>query len=316
MANTFEHIYIFNTIPVQESTESGKEYRLYSCLQTWPSNAQELPQNYAWVSKESFTEFYKDSKKVAGFVDFSLSEDGTEVVSMTWNDTYYQHYLDTLPAWSESAIPQKVNEFSKICQQTIENGADIVFDEADAENTTEHFDFTTEDQANINSMFNAVLLGATEYPYHSKGNICKVYTKDQISKIYITMQATVTGQISYYNAMKNFLETEFAGKRDEESEAHFRGIQYGDPLTGVYLENYNAMMQVANTQVQAIVTSLSAGDKVPVEKPEAGNETGSETEGKGETDTVESGEPGKADSTESSESTESTDTKEDGVTEA
>ena len=288
MAETFTHEYIFNTIPVQESTESGKEYRLFGAIQTWPSNVQELPDHYAWVSKESFSEFYKQNKRVAGFVDFSLSEDGTEVVSMTWNDTYYQHYLDTLPAWSESAIPQKVNEFSKICQQTIENGADIVFDEADAENTTEHFDFTTEDQANINSMFNAVLLGATEYPYHSKGNICKVYSKDQISKIYITMQATVTGQISYYNAMKNYLETEFAGKRDEDSEAQFRAIQYGDPLTGEYLENYNAMMQVANTQVQAIVTSLSAEDQVPVEKPE----------------TVE---PGKD---------ESTDTKEDGVTEA
>ena len=97
--------------------------------------------------------------------------------------------------------------------------------------------------------------------------------------------------------MKNYHETEFAGKRDEESEAQFRGIQYGDPLTGVYLENYNAMMQVANTQVQAIVTSLSAGDQEPVEK----------------LDTVEPVEPGKADSTES---TESTDTKEDGVTEA
>lgn len=303
MANTFEHIYIFNTIPVQESTESGKEYKLYSCIQTWPSN-QELPENYAWVAKEYFDEFYKNLKRVAGFVTFTLSEDGTEVTSMTWDENGYQHYLDTLDPWSLSAIPQKVNEFSKICQQTIENGADIVFDEADAENTTEHFDFTTEDQANINSMFNAVLLGATEYPYHSKGNICKVYTKEQISKIYITMQATVTGQISYYNAMKNYLETEFAGLRDENSENTFRAIQYGDPLTGVYLENYNAMMQVANTQVQAIVTSLSAGDQKPVEEPEGGSEGGTDT-GSGSEVT-----------TEPTESTESTDTNEDGVTEA
>lgn len=301
MANTFEHIYIFNTIPVQESTESGKEYRLFGALQTWPSN-QELPDHYAWVSKESFSEFYKENKRVAGFVTFTLSEDGTEVTSMTWEEEGYQHFLDTLPDWSLTAIPQKVNEFSKICQQTIENGADIVFDEADAENATEHFDFTTEDQANINSMFNAVLLGATEYPYHSKGNICKVYTKEQISKIYITMQATVTGQISYYNAMKNYLETEFAGKRDEESEAQFRAIQYGDPLTGVYLENYNAMMQVANTQVQAIVTSLSAGDQEPVETPDEGVSDGTDTGTEG--------------GSEVTEPTETTDTNEEGVTEA
>lgn len=294
MANTFEHKYIMNTVPVQQNKEGEPEYKIFGAIQTWPSNMENLPENYAWFPESLMSEFYKEGKKIAGLVDFTLSEDGTEVVSCTYNDSYMKNYADTLPAWSESAIPQKVSEFSKICQQTIENGADIVFDEADAENTTEHFDFTTEDQANINSMFNAVLLGATEYPYHSKGNICKVYDKEKISKIYITMQATVTGQISYYNAMKNYLETEFAGKRDEESEAQFRGIQYGDPLTGVYLENYNAMMQVANTQVQAIVTSLSAEDQVPVEKPETG-------------------EPGKADTTES---TESTGTKEDGVTEA
>ena len=255
MANTFEHKYIMNTVPVQQNKEGEPEYKIFSAIQTWPTN-MELPENYAWFPETLMSEFYKEGKKIGGLVDFTLSEDGTEVVTCTYNNSYMDHYADTLPAWSESAIPQKVNEFSKICQQTIENGADIVFDEADAENTTEHFDFTTEDQANINSMFNAVLLGATEYPYHSKGNLCKVYTKDQISKIYITMQATVTGQISYYNAMKNFLETEFAGKRDEESEAQFRAIQYGDPLTGVYLENYNTMMTSANAQVQAIVAKL------------------------------------------------------------
>lgn len=256
MANTFEHKYIMNTVPVQQNKEGEPEYKIFGAVQTWPSNMETLPDGYAWFPESLMSEFYKEGKRIAGLVDFTLSEDGTEVTSVTYNNTYYQNYLDTLPAWSESAIPQKVSEFSKICQQTIENGADIVFDEADAENTTEHFDFTTEDQANINSMFNAVLLGATEYPYHSKDNICKVYDKEKISKIYITMQATVTGQISYYNAMKNYLETEFAGKRDEESEAQFRAIQYGDPLTGVYLENYNTMMASANTQVQAIVAKL------------------------------------------------------------
>lgn len=254
MAETFTHKYIFNTVPVSQNEEGQPEYKLYSAIQTWGS--EQLPENYAWFPETLMSEFYKEGKKIGGLVDFTLSEDGTEVVSCTYNNTYMTNYADTLPAWSESAIPAKVNEFSKKCQQTIENGADIVFDEADAENTTEHFDFTTEDQANINSMFNAVLLGATEYPYHSKGNLCKVYTKDQIAKIYITMQSTVTSQISYFNAMKKYLETEYAGKRDSESEQEFNAIEYGTPLTGEYLENYNAMMASANTQVQAIVAKL------------------------------------------------------------
>ena len=257
MANTFEHIYIFNTIPVQESTESGKEYKLYSCIQTWPSN-QELPENYAWVSKENFTEFYKENKKVAGFVTFTLSEDGTEVTSMTWEEDGYQHYLDTLPAWSESAIPQKVSELSKMCQQTIENGTDVTFDESQAETTTFHFDFTTEDQANINSLFNTILLGATEFPYHYKDGTCQLFTAQQISTIYISMQKFITHNLTYNNQLKEYIVDTYTGSRDETEEAECRAITYGTTqLTGKYLEKYNEMMASAEQQVQTILSKLS-----------------------------------------------------------
>lgn len=259
MAETFTHKYIFNTVPVNQNEEGQPEYKIYSAIQTWSS--QELPEGYVWFDMDGSMgkEFYKENRKIAGLVDFTLSEDGTEVASVTYNDTYYQNYLNTLPAWSETGIQSKISELSRVCQQTIENGTDVTFDESQAETTTFHFDFTTEDQANINSLFNTILLGATEFPYHYKDGNCQTFTREQIMTLYITMQKFITHNITYNNQLKNFIVDSYTGSRDEEDEVACKAITYGETqLTGTYLETYNQMMQVANTQVQNIITSLSS----------------------------------------------------------
>lgn len=257
MANTFEHKYIMNTVPVQQNEEGQPEYKIFSAIQTWPTN-MELPENYAWFPETLMSEFYKEGKKIAGLVDFTLSEDGTEIVSCTYNNSYMKNYADTLPAWSESAIPQKVSELSKMCQQTIENGTDVTFDESQAETTTFHFDFTTEDQANINSLFNTILLGATEFPYHYKDGTCQLFTAQQISTIYISMQKFITHNLTYNNQLKEYIVDTYTGSRDETEEAECRAITYGTTqLTGKYLEKYNEMMASAEQQVQTILSKLS-----------------------------------------------------------
>lgn len=258
MAETFTHKYIFNTVPVRQNEEGQPEYKIYSAIQTWSS--QELPEGYVWFDMDGSMgkEFYKENRKIAGLVDFTLSEDGTEVASVTYNDTYYQNYLDRLPAWSEKGIQSKISELSKMCQQTIENGTDITFDESQAEATTFHFDFTTEDQANINSLFNTILLGATEFPYHYKDGTCQLFTAQQISTIYISMQKFITHNLTYNNQLKEYIEDTYTGSRDETEEAECRAITYGTTqLTGKYLEKYNEMMASAEQQVQTILSKLS-----------------------------------------------------------
>ena len=259
MAETFTHKYIFNTVPVNQNEEGQPEYKIYSAIQTWGS--QELPEGYVWFDMDGLMgkEFYKENRKIAGLVDFTLSEDGTEVASVTYNDTYYQNYLNTLPAWSEAGIQSKITELSRACQQTIENGTDVTFDESQPDTTTFHFDFTTEDQANINSLFNTILLGATEFPYHYKDGNCQTFTKEQIMTLYIAMQKFITHNITYNNQLKKFIVDSYTGSRDEGDEAACKAITYGETqLTGTYLETYNQMMQVANTQVQNIITSLTS----------------------------------------------------------
>ena len=258
MADTFEHKYIVSTVPVQTNEEGEPEYALYSAVQTWPSS-QELPSNYAWFPESLFDEFYKSGQKVAGIVDMTLSEDGTEVVTCVYNTEKAKNYYNTLPAWSKTGIQSKITELSRACQQTIENGTDVTFDESQAETTTFHFDFTTEDQANINSLFNTILLGATEFPYHYKDGNCQTFTKEQIMTLYIAMQKFITHNITYNNQLKKFIVDSYTGSRDEGDEAACKAITYGETqLTGTYLETYNQMMQVANTQVQTIIASLTS----------------------------------------------------------
>ena len=49
----------------------------------------------------------------------------------------------------------------------------------------EHFSLEPNDQTNIDSMFTAVTLGATQYPYHSDGAQCKMYSAVDIVTLYV-----------------------------------------------------------------------------------------------------------------------------------
>ena len=257
MANTFEHKYIVNTVPVSQNEEGQPEYKIYSAIQTWGS--EQLPENYAWFDMDSMSDdFYKPGKSIAGLCEFTLSEDGTEVIACNYRDDWLTNYKATLPAWSEAGIQSKITELSRACQQTIENGTDVTFDESQPDTTTFHFDFTTEDQANINSLFNTILLGATEFPYHYKDGNCQLFTAQQISTIYISMQKFITHNLTYNNQLKEYIVDTYTGSRDETEEAECRAITYGTTqLTGKYLEKYNEMMASAEQQVQTILSKLS-----------------------------------------------------------
>ena len=276
MANTFEHIYIVKKDPVQVSPNGMDDWAIWSACQTWPSNSATIPDGYAWIPENLMQEeFYKSGVKIAGIVDMTFSEDGTEVTSCVYNTEKYLRYLDTLPPFSISAIPSKLSEISKACTDAINSGTDVTFDESNPESTTFHFDFTTEDQANISSLFNTTLLGATEFPYHYKDGSCQVFTAEQLSKLYISMQSYITHHLTYHNQLKQYIIDEFTGTRDEEHETALRNIAYGTTqLQGEYLAKYNEMMGVAQSQVEAVATKLLASPGIP---EEGGSEGGSET---------------------------------------
>lgn len=96
----------------------------------------------------------------------------------------------------------KLQELSKACHDTIVAGVDVELDGELA-----HFNLSTEDQANISNLFRFVELGGTSYPYQSDGGVCRIYTAQEIVKIYLAAQTHITTQTTYHNAIKSYVQS-------------------------------------------------------------------------------------------------------------
>ena len=146
----------------------------------------------------------------------------------------------------------KIAEIKKACEDYIYAGTDVTY----ADGVTEHFTYTLADQSNISEMFTAIMAGATEYPYHADGAICKIYTKEQIVTIYGTLSLFKTEATTYHNSLKAQIDA--MTDIDTISAIKFKETE----LTGEYLTNYTAMMASAQTQLNAILAKIPADEAV------------------------------------------------------
>ena len=146
----------------------------------------------------------------------------------------------------EEAKPAKIAEIKQVCESYIYAGTDVTY----SDGTTEHFTYTLADQSNISEMFTAIMAGATEYPYHADGEICKIYTKAQIVIIYGTLSLFKTEATTYHNSLKAQINA--MTDADAISAVKFKETE----LTGEYLTNYTEMMASAQTQLNAILAKI------------------------------------------------------------
>ena len=152
----------------------------------------------------------------------------------------------------EATKTAKLAEISKSCEDYIYAGTNVTL----PDNTTEHFTYTLADQSNISEMFTAVMAGATEYPYHADGEICKIYTKEQITTIYGTLSLFKTEATTYHNSLK----AQINAMTDADA---ILAIKFKETeLTGEYLTNYTAMMASAQTQLNAILAKIPSDEVV------------------------------------------------------
>lgn len=156
---------------------------------------------------------------------------------------YYHAYSEEE---KEEIKNQKVNELSNACNQVITNGANIKL----SDGSEKHFTYSIEDQANISEMFNAVLLGATSYPYHANSDDCMMYSSKDIVSIYSTLSALKTSQTTYFNQLRKYVKT-------LTDISKVNSIEYGQELTGEYLLTYSSLMQNAKEQMEAILSNVS-----------------------------------------------------------
>lgn len=146
----------------------------------------------------------------------------------------------------ETLRSEKLKEASDACEAAITSGIDVLF----GDGRKEHFSLEVPDQSNIDGVFNAVVLGATAYPYHADGEQCKLYTAADIVTLYVAKQSYITKQTTYNNALRQWI-------RRENSLEVLKGISYGVELPDDLKAEVADILQQAKEQVEAIVKKLS-----------------------------------------------------------
>lgn len=139
----------------------------------------------------------------------------------------------------------KLQEISEACGDTIVAGIDVEIGDR-----TDHFNLALEDQSNINNLFRVVELGGTEYPYQADDGTCTVYSKQEIVQIYVSAQRHITVHTAYHNALKAYVLSL------EDTDA-IEAIEYGMELPDPYAQALADKLNVAEEQMQMIVTKLS-----------------------------------------------------------
>ena len=213
-------------------------------MQSW--NSATAPEGFALVTDAQNDVFY--STTPAGFVTITVKEEnGVKVVdTIEVNQEALDAYKATLPDPTDSIKAEKIAEIKKACEEYIYAGTSVTY----SDGVTEHFTYNLADQSNISEMFTAVMAGATEYPYHADGEICKIYTKEQIVAIYGTLSLFKTEATTYHNSLK----AQINAMTDADA---ILAIKFKETeLTGEYLTNYNEMMASAQTQLNAILAKI------------------------------------------------------------
>lgn len=219
-------------------------------MQSW--NKATAPEGFALVTDAQKDVFY--STTPAGFVNITVKEEnGAKVVdTIEVNQEALDAYKATLPDPTDSIKAEKIAEIKKDCEDYIYAGTDVTY----TDGSVEHFTYNLADQSNISEMFTAVMAGATEYPYHADGEICKIYTKEQIVTIYGTLSLFKTEATTYHNSLKAQINA--MTDADAISATKFKETE----LAGEYLTNYTAMMASAQTQLNAILAKIPTDEAV------------------------------------------------------
>lgn len=120
--------------------------------------------------------------------------------------------LDTLRA-------AKLAELSGACKAAIVAGCDVTL----TDGTVEHFALEETDQINLNAAYTACQQGATEYPYHADGQLCRLYSAADIIAIGDAATAHKLYHTTYCNHMMMWT-------RRAEAADELPGITYGAEL--------------------------------------------------------------------------------------
>ena len=165
---------------------------------------------------------------------FILSDDGSVKPNP---EPEPEPYVPTL----EEVISNKVYELDASCQYEIVDGVDVEIGDE-----TEHFSYTIEDQSNIDDIAQMAKSTGMEQSYHCDNGSCKLYSVEEITKIYMAQKMNKAHNITYNNQLKLYVKS-LTEKSDVEA------VEYGQELTGEYLETYSTIMEHEKKVAEAFI---------------------------------------------------------------
>lgn len=120
---------------------------------------------------------------------------------------------------------KKIEALSSDCNKAIINGFDFL---------DEHYSFNLDDQSNIQG--SKILADAgIPVPYHPDGGDCREYEPKVFLSLIMTATMHKESHLTYFNQLKQYIKS----LNDSDT---IKAINYGDELTGSYLEKYNSII--------------------------------------------------------------------------
>lgn len=178
----------------------------------------------------------------SGFVTSENDVPGAEEVT-------YEEYVNFLSENNLSVIENpnivkledqksvRYTEVSAACQQAIYDGFD-----AEVETGTEHFSLKDEDQINLQTANEAIKAGAMGYPYHSDGNLCRLFKADEITTLANAAVQHKLYHTTYCNHLMRWIDR-------VETVDELNQIYYGADLPEDLRKNMEQVMAGVKTSV-------------------------------------------------------------------
>ena len=139
----------------------------------------------------------------------------------------------------------KIAEISAACNAAIVSGIDLELDGGPV-----HFNLSVEDQSNIAYLSRLVELGGTEFPYQADGGVCRIYTAQEITQIYVAAQTAISTQTTYHNALKAYVQS-------LDDVERIAAVRYGMELPEPYAAEVVEKLAVVKTQMDTIAARLN-----------------------------------------------------------
>ena len=153
------------------------------------------------------------------------------------------HRLNVSYEAFKSIVSAKIDEINTLCNKFITEGVEV---------NGVRYSYTLEDQSNMLTAMQIALATNMNVPYHANGQSCSLHTPEAIVNLYAAQSANLTHHITYSNQLKLYVENELT------TQAEVELVEYGQELTGQYLDTYNEMIAQAQKNAEAYIASLSA----------------------------------------------------------